>query len=159
MSRVTIKKWLLPATIAAALAALGATAPQWVPWLLDFAGVNVNKLEGLAGLVEIVSFLGAGAVMLWGWMSGRRGENAAVHLVEHRVEVTGSGVAAADGGKAAGSMLVDQSPGANVTHNRIEQQIVVVVGSEVYLQQLGLTSAAADLRAATDQYLQHVAER
>ncbi|HEX4953386.1 MAG TPA: SUMF1/EgtB/PvdO family nonheme iron enzyme [Thermoanaerobaculia bacterium] len=67
-----IRRWLLPGLVALGLVVVGVFVPTWLPPLLKFAGTNSATIEGLAGLVQIVVWLGAAAVLLWERWRGRR---------------------------------------------------------------------------------------
>ena len=59
-----LKRWLLPGALALVLLLLGLLAPWWWPRLLSLAGTHSARIEGLAGLVQIVLWLGAAAVFV-----------------------------------------------------------------------------------------------
>jgi tetratricopeptide (TPR) repeat protein len=54
-----VKKWTVTIIVVLALAALGLTVRIWVPWLLEFAIRNKEKVESLQELAELISQIAA----------------------------------------------------------------------------------------------------
>ena len=115
-----LKKWLLPGALVLVLALLGFLAPWWWPRLLSLAGTHSARIEGLAGLVQIVLWLGAAAVAvirLWLRRGPRKAEPPArPSLVAH----DGSSVAV-DRGVAARQAAVGGDVHGNVNAPSIER--------------------------------------
>ncbi len=148
-----LKKWLLPGALVLALALLGWLAPWWWPRLLDLAGTHSARIEGLAGLVQIILWLGAAVVaVVRFWL--RRKPQAAEFPARRSLTARGRSSVAVDGGVASGQAAVGGDVHGNV--NAIERLEVNVEAPDArdFLRGLGLGPPAPDLEEAARAYLQ-----
>src|SRR6186997_709459 len=105
-----LKEWLLPSALVLVLALLGWLAPQWWPRLLELAGTHSAQIEGLAGLIQIVLWLGAAVVAvvrLW----FRPGTRTIEPTDRHSVAAHGGSPVAVDRGVAAQQVAVGGNAG------------------------------------------------
>ncbi|MFY9820655.1 MAG: SUMF1/EgtB/PvdO family nonheme iron enzyme [Thermoanaerobaculia bacterium] len=72
-----LKKWLFSGALMLVLILLGLSASRWGPRLLELAGTQSARIQGLTALVQLALWLGAAAVAavrLGLWRGGRRTE-------------------------------------------------------------------------------------
>jgi len=152
-----LKKWLLPGALVLVLILLGLAAPWWWPRLLDLAGTQSARLQGLASLVQLVLWLGAVAVAVARlWLPrapGKTGPPARPSVVAH-----GGSPVAVDRGVAARQAAVGGDVHGNVNAPSIERLNVNVVAPEArdFLRGLGLGAPPPDLEEAARAYLQYL---
>jgi hypothetical protein len=97
---VSARRWLTPALLAVALAALAATARWWLAPLLEFVRLNADLIQGLADAIQIVLWVGAAGSLAFGLWRGTRKQGL-------RESVTGTdSVIATRGGTAARQVAV-----------------------------------------------------
>ena len=149
-----LKRWLLPGALVLALTLLGLSFPWWWPRLLELAGTHSARIEGLAGLVQIVLWLGAAAVAVVRLWRGPRNAEPPTHpsLTAH-----GGSAVAADRGVAARQVAVGGDVG-NVNAPSIENLEINVQAPNAgeFLRGLGLGPPAPDLEEAARVYLQYL---
>jgi formylglycine-generating enzyme required for sulfatase activity len=157
--RLMLKRWLVPGALALVLLLLGLLAPWWWPRLLNLAGTHSAQIEGLAGLVQIVLWLGAAAVFVVRlWLS----RNAPKDEPEARPSLVAQGASqvAKDHGVAAGQVAVGGNVHGNVIVLSIEHLEIHVqpTEAEAFVRQLGLGRSAPDLEGATQVYLKYLVD-
>ncbi len=152
-------RWLLPGALVLALAFLGLLAPWWWPRLLDLAGTQSARIEGLAGLVQIVLWLGAAAVAVVR-LGLRRGTRPAEPLAPPSVMAHGGSSIAVDHGVAARQAAVGGDVHGNVNAPSIEHLNIHVEAPDAgdFLRRLGLGSPAPDLEEAAQVYLRYLVD-
>ncbi|MEW5961549.1 MAG: hypothetical protein AB1801_27850 [Chloroflexota bacterium] len=143
------KRWLLAAILITGLIALGAATPWWLSPVLSFAGANSATIEGLNGLIQMVLWVCAVVVALWGWLTGRKKPPAPTQPAAVRY-----------GARQERGDIQQQGSG-NIT--AAEKSIAVgrdVYGDVIYVadsvdlwERLGKHRPPADLTAATNSYL------
>ncbi|MCI0495938.1 NACHT domain-containing protein, partial [candidate division KSB1 bacterium] len=61
-----MKKWILLVSLITIIVIAGATSRVWVTPLLQFIGTESDTIQGLADLIQIVLWIGAGVVIVFG---------------------------------------------------------------------------------------------
>ncbi len=61
-----MKKWILLVSLIAIIVIAGATSRLWLTPLLEFVGAKSDLIQGLADLIQIVLWVGAGVIILFG---------------------------------------------------------------------------------------------
>lgn len=154
-----LKRWLLPGTLVAVLVLLGLTAPWWWPRLLNLAGTHSARIEGLAGLVQIVLWVGAALVAvirLWLQRAQPKSETEA----RPSLVAQGSSQVAVDRGVAGGQSAVGGDVHGDVyapSIDRLEVQIQTPDAGE-FLRRLGMGPAPPDLEQSARVYLQYLVD-
>lgn len=154
-----LKRWLVPGALALVLLLLGLLAPWWWPRLLNLAGTHSAQIEGLAGLVQIVLWLGAAAVFVVRlWLP----RNAPKDEPEARPSLAAQGASqvAKDRGVAGGQVAVGGTVGGDVIAPSIEHLEVNVQAPDAadFLRRLGLGQPSPDLEEAARVYLKYLVE-
>lgn len=70
---------------------LGLTAARWAPVLLGFVSDNSDTIQGLTDLVQLLLWIGAGLVAVWGFVRGRRAGQTSAQTPQHQAANLGSG--------------------------------------------------------------------
>jgi tetratricopeptide (TPR) repeat protein len=134
-----MKKWAVTGLLVLCLVALGFTAKLWVPWLLDLALHNKEKVESLKSLLELVAllvtWLGAVAVFvhkLWREKRSRADEDQALPAVVRR----------------AGRDLIEagrdvQTGGVNLPAQGLVSVAGPVAGRDVHIHQAPTSAAVS----------------
>jgi formylglycine-generating enzyme required for sulfatase activity len=139
-----MRRWIVPALVTVALAALAATARWWLPSLLDFVDAKSDLIQGLTDLIPVLLWAGAGLAALVGLWRGRRSIPPSGEL-----KATESTVAT-HGGVAAGQIAIGRDVGGDV---------IVVADPELLWRAIRHRPPAKDLRQATKSYLACLVDR
>ncbi|RIK35860.1 MAG: hypothetical protein DCC55_29030 [Chloroflexi bacterium] len=140
--------------VVAACVALALTAHRWAPLLLSFVGANTEMIQGLTDLVQLVLWVGAGAVVVIGWWRNRRTPQTIAH--QRSDDQAQPAVSTGERGAGAGRDIRDSIviPG---------DQNVVVVTQEVaadFWRRVGTRRLdAAALEQTTQAYLNFLVSR
>ena len=67
-----MKRWIIIILLVTSLSTLALSASRWLPGLLSFAGTNTDLIQGLQALVQLVLWVAAAGIFLWGYLRGRR---------------------------------------------------------------------------------------
>jgi formylglycine-generating enzyme required for sulfatase activity len=124
-----LKKWLLPGALVLALALLGLSARWWLPPLLDLAGAESSKIQGLASLVQLVLWIAAPIVVVIRLGLLRRPEPPAPARLD-----------------------------ASSSIEHLEVRVEAPEAAD-FLRRLGLAAPQPDLEEAARAYLQYLVDR
>jgi len=127
--RIMLKKWLLPGALVLALALLGLSARWWLPPLLDLAGAESSKIQGLASLVQLVLWIAAPIVVVIRLGLLRRPEPPAPARLD-----------------------------ASSSIEHLEVRVEAPEAAD-FLRRLGLAAPQPDLEEAARAYLQYLVDR
>jgi hypothetical protein len=154
-----LKKWLLPGALVLVLILLGLLAPWWWPRLLDLAGTHSARIEGLAGLVQIVLWLGAAAVFAVRLLRPRSSPRAEPEARSSLV-AEGASQLATDHGVAGGQAAVGRDVHGDVNAPSIEHLEVNVQAPDAadFLRRLGMGQPSPDLEEGARVYLKYLVE-
>ena len=87
-----MKKWWTLILLALLLAMLALSSGIWLPWLLSFIGANSDVIQGLADLVQIVLWVAAAVLGIWGYLRRRDAQvevDVGVDTQQQMLEVLG----------------------------------------------------------------------
>ncbi|HEY2294062.1 MAG TPA: NACHT domain-containing protein [Thermoanaerobaculia bacterium] len=152
-----LKKWLLPGALVLALALLALSAGWWWPRLLDLAGTQSSRIQGLASLVQIALWIVAAAVVMGRlWIGPGKTEAPTRPSLMARDGST----MAVDRGVAARQAAVGGDVHGNVNAPSIERLEVHVAPPEArdFLRRLGVGEPPPDLEQAAQAYLQYLVD-
>ena len=128
-----LKKWLLPGALVLALVLLAWSSQWWLPPLLDLAGAESSKIQGLASLVQLVLWIAAPIVVV-------------IRLLRPGAR------------KPEPSALPEAPP--SIAPPSIERLDLHVEAPEAadFLRRLGLGAPPPDLEKAAQAYLQYLVD-
>ena len=86
-----MKRWIILIAVALVVAALALTTPTWLSPFLTFVGANANVIQGLQSLVQLVLWIVAGGLTLWGIVRRRTSQAPAAPTSTTRIETAGPG--------------------------------------------------------------------
>ncbi|HEX9975558.1 MAG TPA: hypothetical protein VGD14_26135, partial [bacterium] len=67
-----MKKWILLLSLITIIVIAGATSRVWVTPLLQFVGTESDTIQGLADLIQIVLWIGAGVIIIFGFFRKKK---------------------------------------------------------------------------------------
>ena len=157
---VVKKRWLIFAIGAVTLAVLAALAGWWLPPLLDFVGANSDLIQGMTDLAQLLLWMGAGAVVVIGWLLGRRAGQAPAQPapVPSAAEAAGGSIVATEEGVAAGKLAV----GGDVRGNSVVAEVYidkVIADPNLLWQAIALPNPSSDLAEKTTTYLRYLVDQ
>ncbi|MFQ5859272.1 MAG: NACHT domain-containing protein, partial [Anaerolineae bacterium] len=141
------RRWIVTALVVVGLVILGASSQRWMPPLLTFVGANSETIQGLADLVQLILWAGAGVLVLIRlWQERTDRTLPSSESVHGRDQAT----IATRGGVAGGQMAVGRD---------VHGDVILVADPDQLWQVIARRPPPEELRQATERYLTHLVDR
>jgi hypothetical protein len=85
-----MKCWIVLIILVVLIALAAITTPLWLTPFLDFVGANASVIQGLQSLVQLLLWIAAGGVALFGYWRRRKEKSEGATLSTHIKTGTGA---------------------------------------------------------------------